>query len=220
MTAHRQLALSLERGFTRFQENGKNILSSIYSGTERASWYSSCFFDKYDDICQELKEEDRRMIAAIKAIYNHKEIVVFMIELYIKYLLKNQNEKSKDNIIIKITGFLARNRTGLVTKLTMSYLIAKSISGSMNFTIKTRERIGKVSNVVLTILTFYSYVQKASISSRKLKILNPSFYNILYNQQLEMLYFIIEPALQKNIGMLSENLRENDVLMIIKDLIK
>jgi len=52
MESERKIALSLEEGLTSFRKNGHEVLNSIYSGAERVSWYTSCFFDNYQDICQ------------------------------------------------------------------------------------------------------------------------------------------------------------------------
>ncbi|MEW7313242.1 hypothetical protein AB1E22_11140 [Buttiauxella gaviniae] len=220
MDANRKISISLEKGLANVQRNGKDVISSIYSGAERVSWYSSCFFDDYKDVCQELKEEDRRMIAAINEVFNRKDVIFNMIEMYIEYILDNFNESARKNIVTQITGLLAKNRVVFVTKSSMSYLIAKSISDSINFTTKIRATIGKTSNAILTLLDFYSYVQKAALSARRLKTFNPSFYKVLYLNKLEMLYFIIEPIVQKNIGHLNTMLSEDDAITIIGDMIK
>ena len=220
MEAERKIALSLEKGIKLFQENSKEIMSSIYSGVERATWYSACFFDEYQDVCQELREEDKRMIAAINEVFKRNDVILDMIELYVKYVLDNFNENSRTNIITQITGYLAKNRVRFVTKSTISYVIAKSISESIGFTAKIRTAIAKLSNVTLTLLGFYSYVQKAALSARRLKLLNPPFYQILHHENIEMLYFIIEPVLQKNIGYLNTTLSERDAITILRDIVK
>ncbi|AYN27956.1 hypothetical protein D8682_13785 [Buttiauxella sp. 3AFRM03] len=220
MEAERKIALSLEKGIKLFQENSKEVMSSIYSGVERATWYSACFFDEYQDVCQELREEDKRMIAAINEVFKRNDVILDMIELYVKYVLDNFNENSRTNIITQITGYLSKNRVRFVTKSTISYVIAKSISESIGFTAKIRTAIAKLSNVTLTLLGFYSYVQKAALSARRLKLLNPPFYQILHNENIEMLYFIIEPVLQKNIGYLNTTLSERDAITILRDIVK
>lgn len=220
MEMERQIALSLDQGFALFQQNGKKVLSNIYSGAERASWYTSCFFDDYQDICQELKEEDKRMIAAIKEIYNRKDIIFDMIEMYVNYILENFSESQRKSIAAQITGFLANNRTKFVTKSGVSYLVAKSISESMNFTPKMRAAIGKTSNIILTLLDFYSYVQKAALSARQLKSINPGFYYTLYTNNVEMLYFIIDPVLYKNIDRKNNVINERSAVDILREITK
>lgn len=218
MESNKKIALSLEKGIHRLQENGREVLGSIYSGAERASWYSSCFFDKYDEICKELKEEDKRMFLAIKELYKRKDVILFMIELYVLHLLEKKNEKSRNNIVLKVTGMLANNRAKLITNMSISYVIAKKTTESMKFTIRTRTVINNASYYTLMILEFYSIVQKAAMSARKLKTFNPVFYQTLYSNNLEMLYFVIEPIVQKNIGRMNSALNENDIISILKDM--
>lgn len=220
MESERKIALSLEEGLTSFRKNGHEVLNSIYSGAERVSWYTSCFFDNYQDVCQELKEEDKRMIAAMNEVFTRKDVIFDMVELYTGHVLDNFSDSAKERIVIQVTGFLAKNRTKFSTKSALSYLIAKSISESMNFTTKIRTAIGKVSNIILTLLDFYSNIQKAALSARRLKTLNSVFYYILYRNNLEMLCFIIEPVLQRNIGIMNTTLSERDVIAILRDITK
>ncbi|BCG11141.1 hypothetical protein [Buttiauxella agrestis] len=220
MESERKIALSLEEGLTSFRKNGHEVLNSIYSGAERVSWYTSCFFDNYQDVCQELKEEDKRMIAAINEVFTRKDVIFDMIELYTGHVLDNFSDSVRERIVIQVTGLLAKNRTKFSTKSVLSYLIAKYISESISFTTKIRVAIGKVSNVILTLLDFYSNIQKAALSARRLKTLNPVFYHILYRNNLEMLYFIIEPALQRNIGIMNTTLSERDAIGILRDMTK
>lgn len=219
MEADRKIALSLESGINRLQKNGTEVLDSIYAGTERASWYSSCFFDNYKDICQELKEEDSRMITAIKEVFKRKDVILDMVEMYVDKLLHNFNDNTRKNIANQLTGFLGRNRSSLVTKSAITYSIALTISESTSFSIKTRTTINKVNYRLLTALDFYGKVQKAAMAARKLKSINPEYYYILYQCNIEMLYFIIEPALYKNIGRINSTISERDAIEILRAII-
>ncbi len=68
-TSERDAAIALDRALSRVGKDSKSVLNDVKAGVERASWYSSCLFDKYQDICSELKSEDARFIKSIFEIY-------------------------------------------------------------------------------------------------------------------------------------------------------
>ncbi|WP_407195205.1 hypothetical protein [Citrobacter farmeri] len=55
----RQLAIYGQQGVTSTWKALKGIGSDLYSGIERASWYSSCLLPKYQDVCHELLSEEK-----------------------------------------------------------------------------------------------------------------------------------------------------------------
>ncbi|CNG65082.1 Uncharacterised protein [Yersinia similis] len=44
LNADRVLSLSLDRGIKGTIKSVKGTIESVYSGAERVSWYTSCFF--------------------------------------------------------------------------------------------------------------------------------------------------------------------------------
>lgn len=59
------IALALDKGITAFQRGMKKTVHQLSIGAERFTWYSACFFDKYQDECKELSGEDIRMLVCI-----------------------------------------------------------------------------------------------------------------------------------------------------------
>ncbi|BET62804.1 Uncharacterised protein [Yersinia pseudotuberculosis] len=47
--------LSLDCGIKGTIKSAKGTIESVYSGAERTSWHTSCFFEKYASECQEIK---------------------------------------------------------------------------------------------------------------------------------------------------------------------
>ncbi|MGT3242670.1 hypothetical protein ACVSUJ_08765 [Yersinia enterocolitica] len=52
LNADRILSLSLESGIKETMSSAKGTIESVYSGAERGSWYTSCFFEKYTSECR------------------------------------------------------------------------------------------------------------------------------------------------------------------------
>lgn len=52
----------------------------------------------------------------------------------------------------------------------------------------------------MTIFQIYGNSQKAALTARRLRSLDPVFYSIIYKMKIEMLYIYIEPTLSKVIN--------------------
>ena len=88
--------------------SAKGVVSDIYAGIERASWYSSCFIPQYTDICKELKSEEIRSLYSIESIYRHRDVIAYMLYLYFKMVCddveKDNSEGSARKLIKTMTG--------------------------------------------------------------------------------------------------------------------
>ncbi|WP_338539349.1 hypothetical protein VRB72_09830 [Erwinia aphidicola] len=83
----RQLALYSEAGLKYVIRSAQGVVSDVYSGMERASWYTSCLTERYADVCNELFTEERRMALSVKSIYKYRDVIQLMIMIYIQLIL-------------------------------------------------------------------------------------------------------------------------------------
>ncbi|OWO79156.1 hypothetical protein B5C26_21530 [Photorhabdus luminescens] len=99
---------------------------------------------------------------------------------------------------------------GKSIKLSVSAIITEAIY--LNLIKKTivKNIAKRFLSGLLNIAQFYGYYEKASISANRLKITCPQLYWALYFQKLEMLYFIVEPELEKGIYLI-EGFRNKQV---------
>jgi hypothetical protein len=225
----RALAIGFERVGRQLVSNGKTIVKNVFSGMERASWYGSCFFSSYQDVCQELLSEDGRLIASIQQVYHHHDILSFMIDLYIDYVLekinKNSSEtyqlqaKSLDQTVRSGTEFVANlavgKAEGSFIKIGSSYAISMSLSSMP----QVSSLISKIGSGVLTAFQLYALAQDAAIAANKLKTLDFGYYNILYSNRVEMLFFLIQPVMINIIIAVNSksNLTKSDFYNMLSD---
>ncbi|MDY4367494.1 hypothetical protein SNR26_07150 [Pectobacterium brasiliense] len=197
MESERVLATHLDSIAHKFKENTVSIASDLYSGIERVTWYSSCFIEKYNDDCQQLKSENGRMYLAIKQIYKRRDVILDILVAYIKTLLKDTEEREQKLIAKAILGVSIASdmTTNRAIKMSVAYLLAKHIASSLNFSLSIRRSINKYSLIGLSALTFHGKVQKAAMSARHLHDVCPELYWSLYAMQVEMLYFVFEERL-------------------------
>ncbi|MBA0167333.1 hypothetical protein [Pectobacterium sp. CFBP8739] len=197
MESDRVLATHLDSMTDKIKDNTIKIGDDLYSGIERATWYSSCLIEKYNSDCQQLKSENERMYLAIKQIYKRKDVIIDMLIAYLKILLKDTEEREQELIAKAILGVSAASEfaTSRAIKMSVAYLLAKHIATSLNFSLSIRRTINKYSLIGMSALTFHGKVQKAAMSARHLHDVCPELYWSLYAMQVEMLYFVFEERL-------------------------
>ncbi|AHG19737.2 hypothetical protein Z042_08950 [Chania multitudinisentens RB-25] len=197
MQAERKMAISLDKGVKGVYEKAIDTTEVLYDGFERLSWRTSCFIDKYEDVCQEIKIEDERYVLGIWELFRKRDILLYMLTLYVEFVLDDEDRtqrevKSKARGTSKLFAGLV---AGMLTKKAIAYTIGKSLSGSPEILASIRKHTYKKGTLALTAVTFYGQVQKAAMAARKLRMLEPRYYNILYINNIEMLYIYVDPII-------------------------
>lgn len=199
LQSDRQLSLYTEHGFTSFAQATRSTLSDIYAGVERVSWYSSCLIPRYGDVCSELMTEDKRLFLSLESVFRYRDVILFMLVLYFKMLEEDRQNENKEGKVQGLTksvaGYFSHSISAKETRMAMSYALAKVIEGSGVASTLIIQRISKLSPHFIMGLQLYGIGQEAAMAARHLKIIEPRYYSILYNAQLEMLYYFIEPIL-------------------------
>lgn len=218
LLAERKIAASLESGIKQSFISAAETLNDVYAGMERASWYTSCLSDKYQSSCQELKAEDMRMIKAIMAIYKHKDIISEIFSLYIDYALRNSTRTQGQALTIQVAEFTAESVAGKSAKKAMAYSLAKLIAESALIKITIRKSLNTISFHGFSIAQFYGKIQKSVMAARRLKALEPNFFKVLYQAEIEMLYIYVEPVLSKLIKEINatQQYDTEEVLKVLK----
>ncbi|MDX6019334.1 hypothetical protein SIL08_03400 [Scandinavium sp. V105_16] len=177
----------------------RGVASDLYSGLERASWYSSCLVPHYNDACQELKAEEIRTVYSVQSIFRYHDVLGHMLQLYFEMVyddIKNGNPKGGARGLAKTGANVASHLA--VTKATRNattYAVAQLLVQSEFLSKAVVEKLaGKISFAVVAI-QFFGLEQKAALAARALKSLDSQYYWILYQAKLEMLYYFIEPIL-------------------------
>lgn len=205
----RMTAVRLEKAMSGVEGETRKTLKNIASGAERLSWYTSCLTLSYQDVCRELASEDSRLVKAIWNALERPDVIKDMLIIYLSYeLLKMRKDEGKNKISTSEKILKTNSRVGkilsdhvnkkLATETAASILSAMVIN-SRNFKTTAFSAINRYSIWVVRIANVYGYAQTASDSARKLKYWHPEYYNLLYKNEIEMLYFIIEPGIQKAI---------------------
>lgn len=214
----RSAAVELDRAVNGVKQSSGGTLEDVRSGVERASWYSSCLFDKYKDVCTELSTEDQRFIKCIYEVYKRKNIIADMMRMYIEEELKYVNDSQIKSLDVKLTKFLANYRSGRLTKIAIADTLSVIIVNSFGFKNEVMVQLNRYNFVIVTAASLYGKVQMAALAARKLRTISPQLYNTLYMNNMEMLYFLVSDKINKAL-INSTGLRGEDrIISIIKTL--
>ena len=197
----RQLSIYIENGFTNTIQAAKGIASDIYSGIERASWYSSCLIPRYNDVCQELKSEEIRTVYSIMSIFRYRDVITYMLYLYFLTVSKDVKEGNKEGSAQKMVrnaaNLAARITVASGTRFAVASAMAEAIAQSEFLSKAVAQKLAGKMPVGVYLLQVYGFQQKAAMAARALKAIDPSYYWIVYQAKLEMLYYFVEPALSE-----------------------
>ncbi|WP_284973656.1 hypothetical protein [Atlantibacter hermannii] len=195
----RHLAIYGQKGVTGTWKQLKGIGSDIYSGMERISWYSSCLFPGYHDVCDELHAEEKRMYLSIMFVYRYRDVIAQMLYLYFERMINDSDNGNEDNRVRKtdsnVTGLVKNIPASKTARLAIALALAKSLSASGLLSDIVVERLARRVPAVVMALQLVGPDQECALAARRLKTLDPEYYAILYTAQLEMLYYFIEPFL-------------------------
>ena len=198
----KELAVRLDKALAGVKEGVVDYLKGLEDGITRLLYYTSCLTDNYQDVCNKLSSEDKRFLFSLYELIKHRDVIFRMIKVYIETLLKNKSEVEKKTILEKLTPFTTNYSIKYISRNGLIYAVAAYIcyGNNMNLAVqnalmkKTGSRVG----VVIGGLNLYGLVQHAAESADNLKNFCPLFYNALYAEGLEMMYFLIEPIIMKS----------------------
>lgn len=200
--ADRQLALALTKALREIHATNMRTIENVKLGTQRMINYGSCLIpdDYYRNACRELINEDRRLALALAEIYNRNDVALDMVEIYFRKTLKKLGEQKSTTLaefLKKEIGDKAYEYAEKSSKLALSMTIAKLVLSSGDFHESHIRMVNSLSSMYVNGAIIYSKAQIAAMAANKLKFQDAAYYQALYQQNLEMLYFLIEPQMTK-----------------------
>lgn len=209
----KELAVRLDKALTGVKEGVLDYLNGLEDGITRLLYYTSCLTDNYQDVCNKLSSEDKRFLFSLYELIKHRDVIFRMIKIYIETLLKNKSAVEKKTILEKLTPFTTNYSIKYISRNGLIYAVASYIcyGNKMNLAVQNAlmKKISSRVGAVIGGLNLYGLVQHAAESADNLKNFCPLFYDALYVEGLEMMYFLIEPIIMKS-GYLNINSVSNE----------
>ncbi|HDC4838723.1 TPA: hypothetical protein O8U60_003434, partial [Enterobacter cloacae] len=220
MDAHKILALKLEHALTGVKDEVLTQAHQINDGATRLSYQLSCFTENYQDVCLRLRKEDSRFLKGIVQLIKHRNVIYKMLYIYIKSLLDNKNENRIHNIQRNLINLGVSISSSMLSSQAFIYSATMAVCSSVHTNIWMKEKITSFSTYAVLGLKFYGFVEQASRSANHLKNYNAYYYNLLYQEELEMMFFLIEPVIMRTPILNQAYASDSDIAYAISRMIK
>lgn len=220
MDAHKILALKLEHALTGVKDEVLKQAHQINDGVTRLSYQLSCFTENYQDVCLRLRKEDSRFLKGIVQLIKHRNVIYKMLYVYIKSLLDNKSENRIHNIQRNLINLGVSISSSMLSSQAFIYSATMAVCSSVHTNIWMKEKITSFSTYAVLGLKFYGFVEQASRSANHLKNYNAYYYNLLYQEELEMMFFLIEPVIMRTPILNQAYASDSDIAYAISRMIK
>ncbi len=220
MDAHKILALKLEHALTGVKDEVLKQAHQINDGATRLSYQISCFTENYQDVCLRLRKEDSRFLKGIVQLIKHRNVLYKMLYIYIKSLLDNKSENRIHNIQRNLINLGVSISSSMLSSQAFIYSATMAVCSSVHTNIWMKEKITSFSTYAVLGLKFYGFVEQASRSANHLKNYNAYYYNLLYQEELEMMFFLIEPVIMRTPILNQAYASDSDIAYAISRMIK
>lgn len=220
LQANNILALKLDHAVSVVGEQVKNQVDTLGKGMTRLLYYTSCFTDEYNDVCQRQKYEDIRFRDAVYKAIRNGDVVYDMLKIYLVEILKHKTSEQLDYIKQKLMAVNVYISASFLTSAGFTLAVASSVRIGLNVRLELSALAGIGAAGALAYVGAYGVVQKAADSAHRLSIQFPAYYSALYEQGMEMLYFLIEPVFQKAGAMEAASVSNEQIVDIISRMIQ
>ncbi len=193
LQANKILALKLDHALTGVGKAVSNQIETIGAGATRALYYTSCFTDEYQDVCQRQKTEDIRFAKSLYHILRREDVVYDMLKIYFEEIFRYKTSDQIEHIKQMLMAVNIHIAASSLTNTGFALAAAASVVVGMNLSLEVSALVGGWASRGIASVGIYGVVQKAVDSAHRLSFTYPAYYTALYAQELEMMYFLTEP---------------------------
>lgn len=197
LQANKILALKLEHALTGVGNAVSNQIETIGTGATRALYYISCFTDEYQDVCQRQKTEDIRFAKGVYHILWREDVVYEMLKICFEEIFRYKTSDQIEHIKQMLMAVNVHIAASSLTNTGFALAAAAFVAVGMNLSLEVSALVGGWASSGIASVGIYGVLQKAADSARRLQFTYPAYYSALYVQELEMMYFLIEPLFQR-----------------------
>lgn len=220
LQANKILALKLDHAVTAVGQQVTNQVETLGKGATRLLYYTSCFTDEYNDVCQKQKNEDIRFRDAVYKIVRHVDVAYDMLRIYFEEIFKYKTSDQLEHIKQQLMAVNVHIAASSLTSAGFTLAVASTVRIGLNLSLEISALAGTWASRGIAVVGVYGVVQKAADSAYRLHIQFPAYYAALYAQGLEMLYFLIEPIFQKAGAIEAQWASNQDMVGIISRMIQ
>ena len=200
MQANKQLAIALTRSLNDIHADHMSTIEKLKLGGQRLINYGSCVVPDsyYRSSCRDTWKEDKRLVLALGEIYGRIDVSLDMVEIYFRKTLKKLGDEKSNELVSRVRQLLgkaAEHASTKASKLALSLTLANLVLESADFKKKHIRLVNSFSTWFVNGATLYANAQIAASAANRLKFQDSLYYHSLCRENLEMLYFLIEPQM-------------------------
>lgn len=161
------------------------------------------------------------MVGALREVYRRNDVVLDMVEIYFRKKLSRINPEGHKKILDIIISKGVKYSSDKVGKTALALVLARLVTASHRFSNSHINIINKTSLRIVSVISFYGKLQIAALTARKLRFEDPQYYFELYNENIELLFFLIEPEMTKIIReMRSGSNNEEEIIFLMNKILQ
>lgn len=219
LQANNILALKLEHALSGVGKAVLNQIETTGAGAKRVLYYTSCFTDEYQDVCQRQKSEDIRFKNGVIYLLQKGNVVYDMLKIYFEEIFKYKTSDQLEHIKQKLMAVNVHIAASSLTKAGFTLAVASAVAIGLNLSLNMSGLVGKGTAAVLQGIGVYGVVQKAADSARRLLFTCPTYHAALYAYELEMMYYLVEPVFERA-GALHQPTSDGGIVDLITRMIR
>ncbi|HDR2159200.1 TPA: hypothetical protein QCG56_000803 [Enterobacter cancerogenus] len=220
LQANKIVALKLDHALTGVGEAVSNVIETIGADATRALYYTSCFTEEYQDVCQKQKSEDIRFTKGLYHIISNTDIVYEMLKIYFEGIFRHKTSDQLEHIKKLLMAVNIHIAASSLTNMGFAFATASFVAAGMNLNLELSALTGRRAGGVVGVMGVYGVVQKAADSARRLNLIYPEYYSALHTQELEMMYFLIEPLFERAEAYKAQWVSDDEIADIISRMIR
>lgn len=200
MQANKKLAVALTNSLNDIHADHVSTIEKFRLGGQRLMNYGSCFVadEYYRSSCRDTWREDKRLVLSLGEIYARDDVILDMVEIYFRRKLARLGAQKSNDLVSRLQqliGKAAEHASTKTSKLALSLTLANLVLESGGFKKNHIKLVNSFSTWFVNGATLYANAQIAASAANKLKFRDPFYYHSLCQENLEMLYFLIEPQM-------------------------
>ena len=214
------LALKLDRALTGVEKAVSNQIESIGAGAMRILYYTSCFTDEYQEVCQQQKNEDLRFKQGVIYLLRHGNLVYDLLKIYFEQIFKFKTNDQLEYIKKKLMAVNIHIAASSLTSAGFALATASFVAVGTRLSLEFSALAGQKAGGIVGAIAIYGVVQKAVNSAHRLHMTYPAYYSALYAKELEMMYFLIEPLFERAEAFKAQWVSDDEIADIIRRMIQ
>lgn len=164
LQANEILAKKLDRAFNGVSDALSHQIEHIGSGVQRALYYTSCFTEKYQEVCQKQKVEEVRFAKGVYQQLSHGNVVIDMLKIYFDGLFRFKTDHQLEWIKKSLMAINIHIAASHLTQHGFSSAVTAAVAVGMKVNLDMSALIGEGLAVHLQLLEFMESFRKQQIA--------------------------------------------------------